>query len=114
MNMTIINVSVRDDRDRKSPTARVFISPVNETLIANLFNRRNRPYDVYRTFLPKIVEMSLGVSPEEAKELAKDAKWRQKAGCNCGCSPGFILPNFHLPLNLFGTIAPVVEETSLG
>ena len=46
--------------------------------------RYNRPYKEYRALLPEVLEQ-LGL-PTDTK-----AVWSQKAGCRCGCSPGFIL-----------------------
>jgi hypothetical protein len=46
--------------------------------------RHNRPVQLYRTLLPEIFK-KLGL-PADTK-----ARWSQKAGCTCPCSPGFIL-----------------------
>lgn len=55
-----------------------------ESVIEQFGNRWNRPYKLYRTLMPEVL-LRLGVR--------KDAKytWSQRAGCSCGCSPGFIL-----------------------
>lgn len=67
---------------------RIYIHPHGETLIDNLMNRRTRPYNEYRKLLPDILT-AVGLDPK----LAESARWSQKAGCGCGCSPGFIINN---------------------
>lgn len=69
------------DKPRKT---RLFIFPEGESVWANLANRRERPADLYRQLLPAIYEQA-GI-PAGTK-----ARWSQKAGCSCPCSPGFIL-----------------------
>jgi hypothetical protein len=49
-----------------------------------LFDRWTNPVAMYKQFLPAIFE-ALGL-PSTTK-----ARWSQKAGCSCGCSPAFIL-----------------------
>lgn len=75
----------RQTRDRARYTAkpRVYIS-VNETILENLINRRSRPVSEYRRLMPQVMTL-LGL-PADTK-----AVWSQKAGCSCGCSPGFIV-----------------------
>ena len=46
--------------------------------------RHSRPVQLYRTLLPEIFE-ALGLPANTT------ARWSQKAGCTCPCSPGFIL-----------------------
>jgi len=60
----------------------VYVHPVGETLIDNLMNRRNRPIKLYR-------EQAIEALKERGVEYST-LSWRQKAGCPCGCSPGFI------------------------
>ena len=63
------------------PRAYVFLD--EETVAQNFGARFNRPYKVYRPLVLKALE-DLGI--EGAK-----ISWRQKAGCTCGCSPGFVI-----------------------
>lgn len=74
----------QDMRDYAAkPKAYVFLE--GESIFDNLVNRRNRPVKAYRGLL----EMALAdIGEEEATYY-----WNQKAGCSCGCSPGFILSN---------------------
>lgn len=68
--------------------ARVYIFPKGETIIENFFNRRSRPYNLYKKDVMPTVLNEL--------DLPTDTRmnWSQKAGCSCGCSPGFILPDY--------------------
>jgi hypothetical protein len=74
-------------RDRLS---KVYVWPEGETLMENLAERRNRPIKLYRTVLATALERA-GCPETLAKQLAASARWSQKAGCGCGCSPGFRL-----------------------
>lgn len=97
---SIINVKVRDytkenavgwatrkelyhDQVRRP---RIYFFHVGETIIDNLRNRRNRPQDEYRKLLPEVLERA-GIPQECVAKI----RWSQKAGCTCGCSPGFIV-----------------------
>lgn len=64
------------------PQLSVYIE--GESLLENFAYRTQRPSDLYRKFLPEIFE-KLGL-PADTK-----ARWSQKAGCSCGCSPAFHL-----------------------
>lgn len=75
---------------------RLYMSHRNESMVENLLNRRSRPTAVYRELLPEIFE-KLGL-PATTK-----ARWSQKAGCGCGCSPGFII-NTHGRWDAFAEI----------
>ena len=64
-------------------SARVYFSHQGETFFENLAARHSRPVDLYRSFLPQVAK-ELGLPPTTR------FRWSQKAGCQCGCSPGFI------------------------
>jgi hypothetical protein len=68
-------------RDRNKHTV-VYFFHKGETVLEGFGNRAARPVDVYRPFLKTVAE-KLGV-PE------KSFRWSRKAGCSCGCSPGFV------------------------
>lgn len=74
---------------------RVYVSIENKTILENLVNRRQRPVAVFRDALNTLPELQ-----------GKKFKWSQKAGCSCGCSPGFIVQNEHsgIPYDLFVTV----------
>lgn len=84
MRTTKIDVRDAEPRERYKK-ARVYIFIKNENIIDNLQNRHSRPYDQYRKeVMPKVLKKM---------KLPKDTKffWSQKAGCGCGCSPGFVI-----------------------
>lgn len=63
---------------------RLYVSIDAENMLENFAYRWDRPAREYRKLLPAIFE---------ALQLPADTKasWSQKAGCSCGCSPGFVL-----------------------
>jgi hypothetical protein len=73
----------RSRGDNHNGKSRLYIFHDGETIIENLFERHRRPVDVYKEVLPEIFTR-LKMDPRKAR-------WSQKAGCACGCSPGFIL-----------------------
>ena len=81
--MKIIGMKVRFV-DNKAAQVRVYFFPKDESILDNLLNRRSRPQEEYRKLLPDVF-----------KELnirnTGPVRWSQKAGCSCGCSPGFIV-----------------------
>lgn len=92
--LEVLNLKASYTKDRtKFP--RLYVWPEDETVFENLLaGRRSRPVELYRKLLPEILER-FGL-PEDTK-----ATWSQKAGCSCGCSPGFILNH------------PLLERTSM-
>jgi len=86
MQVTISTQPITKRRNAWFKTkTRVYVHPVNETIFENLVNRRSRPLNTYREALRKGLS-ELGVDISKV-----DYKWSQKAGCSCGCSPGFIV-----------------------
>lgn len=80
---------------------RVYIFPKGEKIIENLFvGRHNRPTDVYKREVVPAIKQAI-VDREMATKAEDDTKvltvdmvemrWSQKAGCSCGCSPGYIV-----------------------
>jgi hypothetical protein len=72
----------RTNKDYYSKS-RVYFTHKGETILENFGNRIARPQDLYKTYLGDIAE-ALGL-PRQTK-----FRWSQKAGCGCGCSPGYI------------------------
>jgi len=72
---------------------KMYIFPEGETLLENLYNRRDRPYNVYKKeVIPVVMDKIKKKYPDYYEEL-KDTKWswNQKCGCGmCPCSPGFV------------------------
>ena len=103
MNLKILKVDCRDQEKYtikmrrghqyqayQTPTkTKIYIFLEGENLIQNLQNRHSRPYTLYKKLLPQIMEQvkAQGIEvPENLKFV-----WSQKAGCKCGCSPGFLV-----------------------
>jgi hypothetical protein len=84
--LVIKQVKVMPQTDR--PTygkVRVYFWPEGETVVENAVHGRwTRPHRLYRRHLPAVYQAA-GI-PQGVK-----ANWNQRAGCECGCSPGFIL-----------------------
>ena len=60
--------------------------------------RHGRPYTMYKKeVLPQLFR-KLGL-----KTPAK-LGWSQKAGCSCGCSPGFIVQSRDIPYDIHVTV----------
>lgn len=109
--MTKVKIEVRDRtfeyRRAKEFYAhtRVYFGHEGENVLENFGNRACRPRDLYKTYLPDVAE-ALGL-PRTTK-----FRWSQKAGCSCGCSPGFIC-NEDSKRDVWVTLsadAPVVDE----
>lgn len=104
MNMKVTEVVVREARNAKRGyyyRPRIHIFPEGESLIDNLINRRSRPIKEFRAMAKQALE-SLDIDHSKL-----DIKWSQKAGCSCGCSPGFIVEGFAQKLhrsNLYVTV----------
>lgn len=63
---------------------RMYVKVSDESILDNLANRRRRPYNVYKTMIySSDVPRVLGIKDK--------LRWSQSAGCDCGCSPGFVL-----------------------
>lgn len=81
---TSVEKRVNSDRKGHNKKTRVYVYFSNETVSENFVERRWRPIDEMSELMPQILE-SVGLDPE------MKFRWSQKAGCSCGCSPGFIL-----------------------
>ena len=92
--MKIKSIQVRELNEYKKPRIYFFIE--DETIFDNLMNRRSRPYDEYRKLLPKVFKKA-GIKADTK------ARWSQRAGCSCGCSPAFIVDIGHDQFHLEGT-----------
>ena len=79
-----VEVRKRNPGDRNAhKRGIVYFSHEGENVLENFGNRVARPSDLYKTFLPAVIG---------AADLPLDTRfvWSQKAGCPCGCSPGFV------------------------
>ena len=72
------------DKPYQPRKARIHLWPKGENVMGWLDRRRNQPVKQLREVLPGIIE-----------ELCIPGnyifRWSRKAGCSCGCSPGFIV-----------------------
>jgi hypothetical protein len=84
MNIKIERHSSRNVPSPKYQPRLYFFHP-NESILENLVSRHFRPIPFYKKLLPKVFAQ-LGMKPVKAA-------WRQRCGCSCPCSPGFVLEN---------------------
>lgn len=89
--MKVMNVTKRLSENPNSKV-RIYIFPANENVFDNLLNRYSRPSKAYKAEVLPAVFARIG----EHK-----VSWSQKAGCNCGCSPGFIVTDGLKGFNVF-------------
>ena len=91
LNLTIDKSPVRRSEPYLQKT-KIFIYESNVSVFKDMVNGFKKPYRKYRKdVLPKILQTIEKKFPD-VYELIKDEKWawRQKCGCKCTCSPGFI------------------------
>ena len=110
--MKVLSACRRSHTEDRYKKTVVYMWPKGETILENLANRRNRPIEQMRALLPEVLRLS-GISTA----IAESAKWRQSAGCKCGCSPGFII-DFHSYDSIHADIAddnyvPYVADTDV-
>ena len=97
MQIKDMSKSIQRERRRNNASkTRVYVE-VPETILENVENRRNRPYKEWKQFAEKALT-AFGVSFQRVG-------WSQKAGCSCGCSPGFVAygndrPGFDIHVSL--------------
>lgn len=91
---TITQVTVNWDDEATS--LQIYFWPINEKVLDNLQNRRNRPHEEYQKLIPEVLTRAaaeIGVSQDELLAAAPKAEWSLYTGCkSCPCSPGFSLP----------------------
>ena len=97
-----MNVNVTETRLLRMPNprqggyktkSRIYICPEGETIPENFNNRRTRPLGLYRESALKALDKL------EIDRTKLSVKWSQKAGCRCGCSPGFIVDGWNSTLD---------------
>jgi hypothetical protein len=104
-SVKLVPENIRTGRRRVSHKTRIYFWPKGETIMDNLFNRRSRPFNEYRKLLPAVFAAA-GV--EDTSRLS--ARWSQRAGCGCGCSPGFIVEGYSNALYRNNIHVDVVAE----
>ena len=92
MNLTEVKVR-RSERPQKT---RIYIFEKGEGILENLMKRHGRPYDAYKKEVIPLVKEWLKQNKPDVTDLeaGRRISWNQKAGCSCGCSPGFIVDFF--------------------
>lgn len=79
----------------RTTKVRIYIDLAGENILENLQKRRSRPVALYRELLGQV---------REAYNLGQGKiGWSQKAGCSCGCSPGFIVSD-HFGYDIFVSV----------
>ena len=91
-------------------STRIYVWASEFNVIEDLQNRTRRPHDAWR---PRVLDVLKTLGFTDVRMY-----WSQKAGCSCGCSPGFVVRPVNDGIRLFGgdlhihlTDAPSVDET---
>lgn len=70
---------------------RVYFVHDEEHVLDQLLWRRGRPVQWYLSVLPAVLQDAEVQVRAEGPDAITVARWEQNAGCQCGCSPGFLL-----------------------
>ena len=89
--MKVTNVSVKMQDGRRHSRTRVYFFPKGENVLENLMHRFSRPSKAYKQLLVEVLEKANLPYITDIKAMAKKTVWSQRAGCQCGCSPGFVI-----------------------
>ena len=97
-----LDYSTAEDRRqlRQTQNSRLHVFSSGETLLENLYNRHNRPYNLYK----KVVVPAVVAEFKKKGFRVEGMSWSQKAGCPCGCSPGFRFATQGTGFNVFVTV----------
>lgn len=82
---------------------RIYFRHDGENVMENLLMRTSRPQKIYQEFLG-VVRQAVGF------DFDTKIYWSQKAGCSCGCSPGFVVKSSKR-LDVWVTIKGVPKTT---
>ena len=110
VSQTIVPISIKVERilreEERSKKGKIYFFVKEEGLIENLMFRRERPYKEYRKLLRRVLEEVRAQGKFFVPENVdmKLIKWNQKAGCSCGCSPGFVIDDFLYRTAVYVTI----------
>lgn len=78
---------------------------LNGNVLKHFFTRDNLPYNTYKKeVLPDVIEKLKNETNLELKP--NEFHWNKRAGCCCGCSPGFVakVPQIHYGYEIFVTV----------
>jgi len=89
--MRVDGVKVVTNYKKGSTHGKIYFNIADETLLENLLNRRTRPYNDLRKMIPSALKLA-GLDTIQSDSF----RWSQKAGCGCGCSPGFVDKDYRL------------------
>jgi len=71
----------------------IYVSTEDYSVMENLVNRTNRPYQEWKPVVKKMLEDDFDIDTSKVT-----ISWSQRAGCTmCPCSPGFIIKPKALP-----------------
>lgn len=108
--MEIKKLDIRFGNNRKGEPfkkhTKLYVFNNGETILENLVNRRNKPYEVYqKELIPLVLERIKTENPNLFNQINnKKWKWTQSCGCSmCPCSPGFYIDNYS-PYDIYVTI----------
>lgn len=109
MNFEITDIMVQMDtlKERSGDpylrNTKLFIFVKGEGVFEQLYNRHSRPHKFYKEhILPAAFKQLAERHPElNISTDLKDWGWRQKCGCSCPCSPGFIALNHFGMYNIY-------------
>ena len=87
--MKIKNARMQWSNQKRTTKSVLYFFPVGETIIDNLAMRRKRPIKEFRALIPEVCA-AVGLNMADHK-----FSWSQKAGCSCGCSPGFVVKHLY-------------------
>ncbi len=82
----------------------MYIFPKGESLLENIYNRRNRPYQMYKK---EVIPLVLGYMEYHYPEIYSkfrhtEWRWSKNCGCtSCPCSPGFHGRSIGLPYDIY-------------
>ena len=73
--------------DGRVSNPRLYIWMEDEGVMDHLFNRHFEPVELYRQRVLPLIQVKF----ERLLGKKVSFRWSWKAGCKCGCSPGFIV-----------------------
>jgi len=71
-------------------TGHAYFFLTGESIMENLYNRRNRPVKQFKKLLWDVLKQE-GATEHQIGRIT----WSQRCGCSCGCSPGFRIEGFY-------------------
>lgn len=92
-NLVVLSVSIKKASFKNAGRkTRIYVWLEDESVLEQLFARKYRPVALFKKeVLPRATKAIERYIKRELTEAEAKAVWSQRAGCNCGCSPGFIL-----------------------